>query len=62
MKILLVVWSLTQQKGGRERAGSTLANAMDERGHDCVVLTDDHKKRPSLYPLNGGFPRVYGLV
>lgn len=59
MKILLVVWSLTQQKGGRERAGSTLANAMDERGHDCVVLTDDHKKRPSLYPLNGGVSLEY---
>lgn len=59
MKILLVVWSLTQQKGGRERAGVALANAMHQRGHQCIVLTDDHRRRPPLYELEPGVRLLY---
>ncbi len=59
MRILLVVWSLSKEMGGRERAGATLANAMVERGHECTIVTDDHKHRPSLYPLNDKVELIY---
>lgn len=59
MKILLIVWSLTQQMGGREKAGATLANAMQRRGHECIILTDDHQPRPPLYPLDQDVKLMY---
>lgn len=52
MRIGFVFYSLSKRVGGIQRAGTRLVNAMQQRGHKCVVFIDDHKKRTPVFALN----------
>jgi glycosyltransferase involved in cell wall biosynthesis len=52
MRIGFVIWSLFHVKGGLERLGVNLVNAMRERGHECVAFHQGSGKTGQpLYPL-----------
>lgn len=59
MKIGFVIYNLSRGVGGIQRAGTSLANAMQQRGHECTVFINDYKKRPPLYSLDEGVSVKY---
>ena len=52
MKCALLLWMLSVIRGGTERVGAELANALAERGHELIIFTRDHGDRRPVYPLH----------
>lgn len=54
MRIGFVIYNLSRGAGGIQRAGASLASAMQRRGHESIVFINDYKNRPPLFPLEKG--------
>ena len=52
MKCALLLWMLSVIRGGTERVGAELANALAERGHELIIFTRDHGDGRPVYPLH----------
>ena len=52
MKCALMLWMLSVGRGGTERMGAELANALAARGHELIIFTRDHGDRRPVYPLH----------
>jgi glycosyltransferase involved in cell wall biosynthesis len=58
MRVGFVIWSLFQNKGGLERLGVNLVNAMRKRDHECIVFHQGSGGGFPLYPLPDGVKTV----
>lgn len=59
MRVAFFLWSLSEGKGGAERAGAELANYLCRQGHEVIVFLNGLQPLPTSYPLLPQVRREY---
>lgn len=59
MRVAFFLWSLSEGKGGAERAGAELANHLCRNGHEAIVFMNGMEALRTSYPLLPQVRREY---
>lgn len=59
MRVAFFLWSLSEGKGGAERAGAELANHLCRHGHEAIVFLNGIQPGSTSYPLLPQVRREY---